>query len=88
MLQSATNLCSTYSSMAVCPSRNFSPHATFKAASQLRKNVKSEVEQMNLENEPGDFQENSKIVFDPLFHYLGSFAQSHFSHFSTIGTPP
>jgi len=74
--------------MAVCPSLHFSPHDTFKAASQLEKIVKSEIEQMNLENEPGDFPENLKNVFDPLFHYLSSFAQSHFSQFSTIGTPP
>jgi len=43
---------------------------------------------MNLENEPGDFPENLKNVFDPLFQYLSSFAQSHFSHFVEIGPPP
>jgi hypothetical protein len=74
--------------MAVCPSLNFSPHDTFKAASQLEENVKSEVEQMDLENEQDDFPKNLKNVFDPLFQYISSFAQSHFSHFPPIGTPP
>jgi len=74
--------------MAFCPSLNFFPHDTFKAAAQFRKNVKSEIAQMKIENELGDFQENLKNVFDPLFQYLSSFAQSHFSHFSIIGTSP
>jgi hypothetical protein len=66
--------------MAVCPSLNFFPHDTFKAASQLEENVKSEIEQMNIDNEPDDFPENLKNVLDPLFHYLCSFGQYHFSH--------
>jgi len=65
--------------MAFCPSLKTFSHDTLKAASQLEKNGKSDVEQMRIENEPGDFPEKLKNVFDPLFQYLSSFAQSHFS---------
>jgi hypothetical protein len=65
--------------MAFCPSLNFSPHDTFKAASQLEENVKSEIEQMKIDDEREGRRRFLNFRENHMVHYLSSFTQPRFA---------